>query len=91
MRHDYNEMQVQSLLEMLKQRYLVLRNSISVKESKGWRWITFNKITQIFHKSWEQTEVFSSNHTEMVTVKVLYCMTTKNGLWVDSSPYFICM
>lgn len=73
MRHDYNEMQEQSLLEMLKQRYLVLQNSISRKKREGWPWIMFNKTTQIVHKSWEQqTEVFSSNRTEMVTVKVLY-------------------
>lgn len=70
MRHDYNEMQKQSLLEMLKQRYLVLRNNIRRKEREGWPWIMFNKTTEIVHKSREQqTQVFSSKHCEIVTVK----------------------
>lgn len=87
MRHDYNEMKEQSHLEILKQRDLVLRNSISRMEWEGWPWIMSNKTTQIVFKSWEQqTEMFSSKHTATVTVNVPYCMTTNNDLWAKSSP-----
>lgn len=49
----------------------------------------FDKTIQTVHKGQkQQTEVFALKHTEIFTMKVLYCMTMYNGLQVNSSPYF---